>query len=59
MGTTPDSSAMIGDQLFTDIYGGNRLGLLTILVNPLSPRDALPTKLLQRPLERLLGRAPK
>ncbi len=28
--------AIVGDQLFTDILGGNRLGALTILVDPLS-----------------------
>ena len=54
--TTPETTAMIGDQVFTDIFGGNRLGLYTILVEPLSPREALITKLLQRPLERLVGR---
>ena len=59
MGTTPDTTAMVGDQLFTDIYGANRLSLYIILVDPLSPREALLTKLLQRPLERLLGRIAK
>ena len=59
MGTTPDTTVMVGDQLFTDIYGGNRLGLFTILVDPVSRRDAFTTRLIQRPLERLLGRIPK
>jgi predicted HAD superfamily phosphohydrolase YqeG len=26
---------MIGDQILTDIYGGNRMGLVTILVEPI------------------------
>jgi HAD superfamily phosphatase (TIGR01668 family) len=56
--TTPDTTAVIGDQLFTDILGGNRLGLFTILVDPISPREALFTRLVQRPLERMLGRKP-
>lgn len=56
MGTTPETTIVIGDQLFTDIYGGNRLGLYTILVDPISPRESLFTRLLQRPLERLIGR---
>lgn len=56
MGTTIENTAVIGDQLFTDILGGNRLGLFTILVDPVSTREALITKLLQRPLERLVGR---
>ena len=36
--------AIIGDQLFTDILGGNRVGTKTILVNPMSKDDALSTK---------------
>lgn len=59
MGTVPDTTVMVGDQLFTDIFGGNRLGLLTILVDPVSNREPLHTCLLQRPLERLLGRRAK
>jgi HAD superfamily phosphatase (TIGR01668 family) len=54
--TTPDTTAAIGDQLFTDILGGKRLGLYTILVDPISPREALFTRLLQRTLERAVGR---
>lgn len=57
--TTPDTTAIIGDQLFTDILGGNRLGLYTVLVEPTDPREAWTTSLLQRPLERLIGRIPK
>ncbi|HOS42632.1 MAG TPA: YqeG family HAD IIIA-type phosphatase, partial [Armatimonadota bacterium] len=49
-------TAIIGDQLFTDIWGGKRLGLYTILVSPLSPRESLFTRALQRPLERAVGR---
>jgi predicted HAD superfamily phosphohydrolase YqeG len=59
MGTAPDNTAVVGDQIFTDIFGGNKLGLYTVLVDPISAREALITKLLQRPLERLIGRTPK
>jgi HAD superfamily phosphatase (TIGR01668 family) len=59
MNTTPEQTAMIGDQVLTDIYGGNRLGLFTILVEPCSSREALVTRLVQRPLERLIGREAK
>jgi HAD superfamily phosphatase (TIGR01668 family) len=59
LGSTPETTAMIGDQMFTDILGGNRLGLFTILVEPISPHEAWTTSLLQRPLERLLGRVPR
>lgn len=37
--------AIIGDQLVTDIYGGNRVGITTILVNPLSNIDMPFTKI--------------
>ena len=43
--------AVIGDQLFTDILGGNLVGASTILVRPLSESD-LPHTLLLRLLER-------
>jgi ribonucleotide monophosphatase NagD (HAD superfamily) len=32
MGAAPETTAVIGDQLPTDILGGKRAGLLTILV---------------------------
>lgn len=37
--------AIIGDQLMTDIYGGNRVGIMTILVNPMSDSDMPFTKI--------------
>lgn len=46
---------VIGDQIFTDILGGNRVGCYTILVPPLSPREFLGTKFL-RLLESLVKR---
>lgn len=39
--------AVIGDQLFTDIYGGNRLKLLTILVEPITKKELISTKLIR------------
>ena len=39
--------AIIGDQLFTDILGGNRVGITTILVNPMSTYDKNLTKILR------------
>lgn len=44
---------IIGDQLFTDIYGGNKAGIITCLVEPLSQEDFILTKIL-RQLERLI-----
>ncbi len=37
--------ACIGDQLLTDVLGANRLGLLSILVNPISNTDLFVTKI--------------
>ena len=36
---------MIGDQIPTDIYGGNRMGIFTILVKPISNKETLPTRI--------------
>lgn len=36
---------IIGDQLFTDILGGNKVGIHTLLVDPLGPKDFIITKL--------------
>lgn len=56
MGTSPQETAVVGDQLFTDVLGGNRLGLYTILVQPLDRREFFFTRLVRR-LERLVLRA--
>ncbi len=56
MGSTPETSAMVGDLMTMDILGGKRLGIFTVLVEPLSSREALATRILQRPIERLLDR---
>ncbi len=36
--------AIIGDQLVTDVYGGNKVGITTIFVNPMSNIDMPFTK---------------
>ena len=36
---------IVGDQLFTDILGGNRVGIKTCLVDPLTPYDLIFTKI--------------
>ncbi|NLD50430.1 MAG: YqeG family HAD IIIA-type phosphatase [Clostridiaceae bacterium] len=35
----PEETAVIGDQIFTDIYGGNRANMFTVLVKPLDERE--------------------
>ena len=37
--------AIIGDQLYTDILGGNKVGITTILVNPISNKYPFWTKI--------------
>lgn len=39
MGIQPGEIAVIGDQIFTDIRGGNKLGMYTILVKPIHRRE--------------------
>ncbi|MDO8886745.1 YqeG family HAD IIIA-type phosphatase [Candidatus Oleimmundimicrobium sp.] len=51
--TNREQTAVIGDQIFTDVFGGNRMNLLTILVVPLSKSDLFYTKILRK-LERLI-----
>ena len=35
----PENIAVVGDQLFTDIIGGNRCNMFTILVDPVDKKD--------------------
>ena len=48
MGTHHRDTAVVGDQIFTDILGGNRLQLYTILVKPLAEREFWGTQLVRR-----------
>ena len=40
-----DEIACIGDQLFTDILGANRMGFTSILVNRVAKNEILPTRI--------------
>ncbi|GEN84661.1 hypothetical protein SLU01_29730 [Sporosarcina luteola] len=44
MGLKKEEVVMVGDQLMTDILGGNRFGLRTILVVPVANSDGFVTK---------------
>lgn len=44
-GVKASEVAAIGDQLMTDIYGANRMGLTSILINPISKIDPFNTKI--------------
>ena len=49
----PENIAVVGDQLFTDIIGGNRCNMFTILVDPVDKKDYWYTAW-KRPLENKL-----
>lgn len=52
--------AMIGDQIMTDVFGGNKVGILTILVDPIKPKELFFTKInrfLEKRIMRKLKRA--
>lgn len=55
MGLQPHETVVIGDQLFTDVLGGNRLGLRTIWVKPLTSQEFIGTRIHRR-FERLAVR---
>ena len=45
--------ATVGDQVFTDVLGGNKVGMFTILTKPIDERDILITKI-KRPFEKIV-----
>ena len=45
--------ATVGDQIFTDVLGGNKVGMYTILTKPIDERDILITRI-KRPFEKLI-----
>lgn len=45
--------AVIGDQIFTDVYGGNRMGYCTILVDPMSEKELFTTRFMRK-IEKLV-----
>lgn len=48
MGTEAHNTAVVGDQVFTDILGGNRLQLYTILVHPVATEEFWTTRLVRK-----------
>lgn len=49
----PENIAVVGDQIFTDVVGGNRCDMFTILVEPIDCRDYWYTAW-KRPIEDLV-----
>lgn len=56
LGVTPEETAVIGDQIFTDVLGGNRMELYTILINPMSTEEFGTTKIVRKVERKLLTR---
>lgn len=50
IGEKPENIGVVGDQIFTDVIGGNRCNMFTILVDPIDEKDFWYTAW-KRPLE--------
>lgn len=48
-----ENMLMVGDQIFTDIWGANRFGIKNILVNPIDRKERIHTKV-KRPFENIV-----
>jgi len=59
LGTGAAETAVIGDQLFTDVLGGNRLGCHTVLVVPISKKEFIGTRFVRVVEQMLLKRLAK
>lgn len=55
MDKPPSATAVIGDQIFTDIFGGRRLGLYTVLVIPINDREFITTRFVRKIERRMLN----
>ena len=53
MGTVPDNTLFVGDQLFTDVWGAKKAGIVTCLVKPIHPKEEIQI-VLKRKLERIV-----
>ncbi|HHV93231.1 MAG TPA: YqeG family HAD IIIA-type phosphatase [Firmicutes bacterium] len=54
--TNPWETVVIGDQMFTDILGGNRMALYTILIDPVTTEELKATKLMRKLERRIIRR---
>lgn len=53
LGSKRKNTAIVGDQIFTDILGGNTVGLKTVLLTPIKPEDGFSFKI-RRKLEQFI-----
>ena len=56
LGTDPQSTLYVGDQLLTDIFGARRLGIPCVLVKPVSLESDIPTVRFKRKIEKWILR---
>jgi len=54
MKLSPSQAVVIGDQLLTDVFGANRMGMNTILVTPISLKDESVFTRFNRRIERVI-----
>ena len=48
MGTVPETTMFVGDQLFTDVWGAKKAGIRSWLVKPIHPREEIQIVLKRR-----------
>ena len=53
MDTDTESTLFVGDQLFTEVFGANRLKMHTVLVKPIHPKEEIQI-VLKRYLEKIV-----
>ena len=53
LGLECSNIAVVGDQIFTDVIGANRCKMYSILVDPISEKDILMTRI-KRPIEKFV-----
>ena len=52
-GLKKEEVMMMGDQVFTDVWGAKRFGIKSILVNPINKKEG-PFTLVKRPIEKII-----
>ena len=53
MHTTKDTTVFVGDQLFTDVWGAKKCGIVTYLTRPIHPKEEIQI-VLKRYLEKIV-----
>ncbi len=53
LGTTSENTLFVGDQLFTDVWGAKRAGIVNYLVKPIHPKEEIQI-VLKRYLEKIV-----